>query len=198
MQTTAPQAAGREPGPGVLRHLALPAEVLLIGVMVCVASLPVVTSLAAAGAGAVLLREMAETERTPTVRRFLGLLASSARQPVALLAPLTAVSVAGVDLLALAAGLPGGRVMGLLVALALTVVVLMGIRAAARWRPGQLWRPVLADAARWVVRDWKGSLMLVGVVVVLAVVAFEVPAFTPILPGLLVFAAVAVEGRTAE
>jgi len=66
---------------GLLRHLALPAEVLLIGVLVCAASLPVVTSLAAAGAGSVLLRELVEDDRTPTVRRFLRLLRDAIRQP---------------------------------------------------------------------------------------------------------------------
>ncbi|MFE7077334.1 hypothetical protein ACFU96_45365 [Streptomyces sp. NPDC057620] len=195
MQTTAPRPAGRAPRTGLMRHLELPAEVMFIGVLVIVASLPLVTSLAAAGAGAVLLREMAETERTPTVGRFLRLLAGSVRQPVVLLAPAAALAVAGLDVLALAAGVPGGRPIGLLVALALTFVVLVGIRGAAQWRPGEAWRTTLADAAASVPRDWRGSLMLAGAVVVLAVVAFEAPAFTVILPGFLVMAAVAVEGR---
>lgn len=194
-QTTAPTTAGRKPRTGLMRHLELPAEVLFIGVLVSIASLPLVTSLAAAGAGAVLMREMAETERTPTVRRFFTLLAGSVRQPIVLLAPAAALAVAGMDLLALAAGVPGGRPIGLLIALALTLVVLVGIRSAARWRPGEAWRAALAGAVASVPRDWRGSLMLAGALVVLGVVAFEVPAFTPILPGLLVMAAVAVEGR---
>ncbi|WP_345622348.1 hypothetical protein [Streptomyces ziwulingensis] len=195
MRTTVPRAAGREPRTGLMRHLELPAEVLFIGVLVTVASLPLVTSLAAAGAGAVLLREKAATERTPTVRRFVSLLAASLRQPVALLAPAAAFAVAAADLLALAAGVPGGRPVGLLIALALTLVVLVGLRGAARWRPGVPWRTALVEAAAVVPRDWGGSLMLAGGLVVLAVVAFEVPAFIPVLPGLLVMAAVAVEGR---
>ncbi|MFB4426190.1 hypothetical protein C5F59_034570 [Streptomyces sp. QL37] len=198
MQTTAPRAAGREPRTGLMRHLELPAEVLFIGVLVSIASLPLVTSLAAAGAGATLLREMTETERTPTVRRFVSLLAESFRQPVVLLAPTAAAAVAGMDLLALAAGVPGGRPTAVLTALALTFVALVGIRSAARWRPGTAWRTALAPAADIVARDWRGSLMLVGAVVVLGLVAFEVPAFTLILPGLLVLAAVAVEGRRAK
>ncbi|CAM5278507.1 hypothetical protein [Streptomyces atroolivaceus] len=198
MQTTAPRVAGREPRTGLMRHLELPAEVLFIGVLVSIASLPLVTSLAAAGAGATLLREMTETERTPTVRRFGALLVESLRQPTALLAPTAAVAVAGLDLLALAAGVPGGRVVGVLTALALIFVVLVGLRSAARWRPGTAWRAALSGAAESVARDWKGSLMLVGAVVVLGVVAFEVPAFTVILPGLLVLAAVAVEGRSPK
>ncbi|MFJ8955117.1 hypothetical protein ACIRO1_33975 [Streptomyces sp. NPDC102381] len=199
MQTTAPPAAaGREPRTGLMRRLELPAEVLLIGLLVTIASLPVVTSLAAAGAGAVLLREMTETERTPTVRRFAALLIASLRQPTVLLAPLAAVAVASMDLLALAAGVPGGQAIGLLTGVALVSVVLIGIRSAAQWQPGAAWRATLVSAAESVPRDWRGSLMLVGAVVVLGVVAFEVPAFIPILPGLLVLAAVAVEARRSR
>ncbi|MCX5415961.1 hypothetical protein [Streptomyces sp. NBC_00059] len=198
MQMTAPPAVGREPRAGLMRRLELPAEVLFVGVLVSIASLPLVTSLAAAGAGATLLREMTETERTPTVRRFGALLAESLRQPVVLLAPTAAVAVAGMDLLALAAGVPGGRPIGVLTALALICVVLVGIRSAAQWRPGTVWRAALTGAAESVPRDWMGSLMLVGAVVVLGIVVFEVPAFAPILPGLLVLAAVAVEGRKTK
>ncbi|MYW70388.1 hypothetical protein GTY65_41035 [Streptomyces sp. SID8379] len=195
---TAPPAAGREPRTGLLRYLELPSEVLLIGLLVTIASLPVVTSLAAAGAGATLLREMTETERTPTVRRFVALLGTSLRQPIVLLTPLAVVAVAGTDLLALAAGVPGGRPIGLLTGLALIFVVIIGVRSSAKWRPGATWRATLARAAESVPGDWRGSLMLVGAVVVLGVVVFEVPAFAPILPGLLVLAAVAVEGRRTK
>ncbi|WP_327174509.1 hypothetical protein OG599_03800 [Streptomyces sp. NBC_01335] len=195
MQTTALRATGREPRSGLTRRLELLAEVLFVGVLVSIASVPLVTSLAAAGAGATLLREMAETERTPTVRRFGALIAKSLRQPVVTLAPTAAVTVASLDLLALAAGVPGGRPVGVLTALALGCVGLVGLRGAARWRPASLWRDALGSAAESVPRDWKGSLMLVGAMVVLGVVVFEVPAFAPVLPGLLVLAAVAVEGR---
>ncbi|WP_377267112.1 hypothetical protein [Peterkaempfera sp. SMS 1(5)a] len=188
----------RRPGDLLLRQFTLVAEVLLIGVLVCVAALPVVTSLAAAGAGSVLLRELVETERTPTVRRFLTLLAASLRQPLVVLAPLLAAAVAGLDALALAAGLPGGAVLGPAVAAALALVLLLAVRGSARWRPGSAWRPVLAGTAPVVLRDWRGSLLLAGALVVLAVVALQVPAFLVVLPGLLVMAAVAVERREAR
>jgi hypothetical protein len=194
---TAPDDA-RPPGAGALRHLALPAEVLLIGVLVCVASLPVVTALAAAGAGSVLLRELVEDERTPTVRRFLVLVASALRQPLVPLAPVAVLAVAGLDALALAGGLPGAGTMGPLVATALALVVLVAVRGAARWRPGLAWRRVLTEAAGALPRDWRGSLLLTGALVVVAVVAVQVPAFTVVLPGLLTMAAVAVERRATE
>ncbi|WP_255948724.1 hypothetical protein [Streptomyces odontomachi] len=190
------EAAPDPSSEGLLRHLRLPAEVLLVGVLVCVAALPVVTSLAAAGAGAVLLRELVADDRTPTVRRFLHLVGGALRQPVALLAPFAVAAVAALDTLALLAGLPGGTVTGPPLALALVAVLLTGVRAAARWRPGDSWRTVLAEAAPLVLRDWPGSLMLVGALVVLGVVAAHAPAFVMVLPGLLVMAGVAVERRT--
>ena len=90
--------------PPFARQLALFAEVLLVGVLVCVASLPVVTALGAAGAGSVLLRELVEDERDPSVRRFAALLVLALRQPVVVLAPAAAVAVVGLDMLALLAG----------------------------------------------------------------------------------------------
>ncbi|MEU4746761.1 hypothetical protein AB0G02_40775, partial [Actinosynnema sp. NPDC023658] len=61
------------------RPLALLAEVLLIGVLVSAAALPVLTALPAAAAGAVLLRDLVEDGRTPTARRFVVLLARAVR-----------------------------------------------------------------------------------------------------------------------
>ncbi|GHF58407.1 hypothetical protein [Streptomyces thermodiastaticus] len=185
----------RASGAGALHRLDLPADVLLIGVLVCVASLPVVTALAAAGAGAVLLRERVEDERTPSVRRFLAVLAAAVRQPSALLAPVVVLAVVGLDVLALAAGPPGAGVMGPLVAAALALVVLAALRGAARWRPGLPWRQALGEAAAGLPRDWRGTLLLAGALVVVAVIALQVPGFIPVLPGLLTMAAVAVERR---
>lgn len=185
--------AGR--GGTLLERMTLPAEVLFIGVLVCVAALPVVTSLAAAGAGSALLRELVEDERTPTVRRFLRLTRPALRQPAAVLAPLAACAVAALDTLALTAGLPGGGVLGPVVGLALAALLVTGVRAAARWQPGGEWRTTLAEAGPAAARDWRGSVLLAGGLIVLGVVAVRVPAFVVILPGLLVMAAVAVERR---
>ena len=195
MATTSHGGDGAGAHDGLMGRLALPAEVLLIGVLVCLASLPVATSLAAAGAGSTLLRELVADERTPTVRRFAALTRASLRQPAALAAPLAALAVGVLDALALMAGLPGGRVLGPVVGAALAALLVTGLRAAACWRPGGSWRTALAEAAPRAAADWPGSLLLVGALVVVGVVAVRVPAFTVVLPGLLVMAAVAVERR---
>jgi hypothetical protein len=194
MATTSHGGGGGAPD-GLMSRLVLPAEVLFIGVLVCLASLPVVTSLAAAGAGSTLLRELVAEERTPTVRRFARLTGESLRQPAALAAPLAALAVGVLDALALMAGLPGGRVLGPAVGAGLAGLLVTGLRAAACRRPGGSWRTALAEAAPRAAADWPGSLLLVGALVVVGVVAVRVPAFTVVLPGLLVMAAVAVEHR---
>ncbi|HJP74113.1 MAG TPA: hypothetical protein VJ914_07590 [Pseudonocardiaceae bacterium] len=177
------------------RGIALFGEVLLVGVLVGVASLPVVTTLAAAGAGAVLVDELVHDQRTPTLRRFLALLAVSLREPVVWMAPALLLAVGGLDALALAAGLPGGRLVGPVVLALLVFGLLCGIRGAARWRPDQSWRAALGAAPLVVLRDWKGSGLLLGGLVVLGAVVAGLPAFWLVVPGLLTLAAVAVEQR---
>ena len=163
--------------------------------LVGVASLPVVTALAAAGAGAVLVDELASGERTPTVRRFRILFAVSLREPVVWLARILLLAIGGLDALALAAGLPGGRVLGPVLLVLLVFGLLCGIRGAARWRPDQSWRATLRLAPRIVLRDWVGSALVLGALVVLGLIVAGSPAFWLVAPGLLTLAAVAVQQR---
>jgi hypothetical protein len=177
------------------RSLALLAEVLFVGLLVCVASVFVVTALAAAAAGSVLLTEVAADDRTPTVRRFGRLFRAALAHPVAVLAPAGLLAVGGVDVVAVLGGLPGGRAFGAVLGLVLAALLAAGLRGAAAWRPGRHWPEVLAAAGRATVRDWRGSLRLVVAIVVVAVVAGQAPAFVVVAPGLLVLAAVAVGVR---
>jgi hypothetical protein len=170
------------------RSLGLFAEVALIGVLVCVASAPLVTSLGAVAAGSVLLGELLDG-RTPTVGRFLWLLGRALRDPVALLVPAVLLAVGAVDVVALLGGVPGGPLIGLAL-LAVSVVV---VRAAARWAPGVRWAALLGDPLP--LRDWRGSALVAVAVVVLVVVVVQAPAFVVLAPGLLVLAAGAVARR---
>lgn len=174
------------------RTLSLAAEVLLVGVLVCLAALPVVTSLAAAGAGAVVLRELVREGRTPTVRRFAAVLGVALRDPVVVVIPVVVLAVGVLDVLALLGGLPGGRVVGPVIGSALAGVVVVVLRAAARWRPGDRWAGLVAAMPR---PDPVGNLAVLAALVVAVVVGVQAPAFVVVLPGLLVFAAVAVEDR---
>lgn len=171
------------------RPLGLFAEIALIGVLVCVASAPLVTSLGAVAAGSVLLGELLEEGRTPTVGRFVSLLGRALRDPVALLVPAVLLAVGAMDVVALLAGVPGGPLIGLAL-LAVSVVV---VRGAARWMPGASWAGLLADPLP--LRDWRGSALVAAALVVLAIVVVQAPAFVVLAPGLLVLATAAVARR---
>ncbi|MBE8522714.1 hypothetical protein ILP97_35375 [Amycolatopsis sp. H6(2020)] len=177
------------------RSLTLLAEVLFVGLLVCVVSVFVVTALAAAAAGSVLVTELAADARTPTVRRFARLFRAAVAHPVAVLAPAGLLAVGAVDVVAVLGGLPGGRVFGVVLGLVLAALLAAGLRGAAAWRPGRRWPEVLTVAGRETVSDWRGSLGLVVAIVVVAVVVGQAPAFVVVAPGLLVLAAVAVGFR---
>jgi hypothetical protein len=178
--------------------LALLAEVLFVGVLVCAASVFVVTSLAAAAAGSALLAEVSADGRTPTVRAFLRLFAAALRHPVAVLAPAGLLGIGAVDAVAVLGGLPGGRVFGAVLGVVLATLLAAGLRAAAGWRPDRNWPDVLAEAGRETVADWRGSTGLVVAIVVVAVVVTRAPAFGVVAPGLLVLAAVAIRARESR
>jgi hypothetical protein len=173
------------------RSLGLFAEVGLIGVLVCVASVPVVTSLGAVAAGSVLLGDLLDTGRTPTVGRFVSLLGRSLRDPVTLLVPAVLLAVVVVDVVALLGGIPFGPVIGLAL-LAVSVAVLRG---AARWVPGASWARLLADPLP--LRDWRGSVLVAMALVVLVVIVVRAPAFVVLAPGLLLLAMAAAARRRA-
>jgi hypothetical protein len=174
-----------------VRSLSLAAEVLLVGVLVCLTALPVLTSLAAATAGAVLVRDLVREGRTPTVRRYFALLGEGMRDPVAVVAPLVFLAVAVLDVIALLGGLPGGRVIGPIIGFLLAGILVVLLRTAARWRTGDRWAAMLAVPKV----DLPGDLALLGAVVVAVLVVAQAPAFVVVIPGLLVFAAVALEHR---
>ncbi|HEY7046590.1 MAG TPA: hypothetical protein VH373_05175 [Jatrophihabitantaceae bacterium] len=181
----------------VVRGWQLLAEVLFVGVLVCVACLPVVTVLAAGGAGSVLLRELVEDDRTPRVRRFVALMRIALREPLAVVAPVAVLGVGALDLLAILGGLPGAALLGPAIAIGLALLVICGLRAAARWRPDEPWRSVFAEAVTTMRRDWAGTVLLAGALLVVGIVTAAMPAFAVAALGFLVMAAVAVERRLA-
>lgn len=182
--------------------LALLAEILLVGVMTALAALGVVTAFGAFAAGCASLREYLEQDTAPSPRRYLSLLRAASRGAIALLALPVLGLVVAADLLAWRAGMPGGPILGpsaLVVSLAAAVV---GLRATASWKPNldstgqQQWSALLTRAAAETVADWPGSLLITGALAACAVLAFEIPMLTPVLPGMLALAAVVVRGRT--
>jgi len=115
--------------------------------------------------------------------------------PLGLLVPPIVVVVVMLDVAAIEAGLPGSVVFGPLVAVAGVVLAVLGLRVAARWRPGSRWPSLARVAWRDMTGDARGSLLL-GLAVVSAVgVAMLVPVTLFLLGGVLALAAVAVGSR---
>lgn len=178
-------------------RLATAAETFLVGVLVCMASVPLVTALAAAGAGAAVLEELADSGTPVRVRRFASLLRAALADPVVWAVP-PALTVVGVlDVLAVAGGLPGRAVVGpalLFVGGAALVVCAAG---AAHWRPGVPWIRALRTGAESAVADPFGSVLVLLSVALAALLVSAEPAFAVIAPGLVLLAAVVVRRRKA-
>jgi hypothetical protein len=171
------------------------AECLLTGVWIAVASLGVVTYPAAFAAGARHLRR-----RTSHVgggwREFVADFRAAVRGGWLVgFAGWGAGAAVWVDVQAVRAGLPGGPLVGAVGVFALLGIVVAGMRAAAVWAPGDIWRALLAEAGRRTVLDPAGSFLLVGGLVLVGCSALLIaPLAVPVL-GAVAAAAVAVEER---
>lgn len=178
-------------------RLTVVAETLLVGVLVCVASLPVVTVLAASGAGAAVLEDFAESGTPVSVRRFLRLLRTALADPVVWAVPPVLAVVGLLDALAVAGGLPGRAVIGPVLVFAGVAALVVCVAGAVRWRPGTGWAHALAEGARACAGDPAGDLLIAGALAVAVLVASAEPAFLVIAPGLVLVAGVAVRRRRA-
>ncbi|HZP50408.1 hypothetical protein [Actinocrinis sp.] len=186
------------------RGFTLLAEVLLIGVMTTIAALGIVTAFGALAAGCASLREYLERDVAPSPRRYLSLLRAASRGAIPLLALPVLLAVVALDLLAWRAGMPGGRVLGPAALAVSALAVVIGLRAAASWSPEPddvrqpvRWSTLLSGAGSEAASDWRGSLLIVAALAVCATLALEIPVLALTVPGLLVFAAVAVRARAA-
>ncbi|MFJ5223012.1 hypothetical protein [Streptomyces sp. NPDC088400] len=178
-----------------MRRFAVFAECLLTGVWIAVASLPLLTLPAAFAAGAAHLRRVLAHE-VSTWREFTADLWAAARRGwLVALAGWASAWLLWADLAIVRAGLPGGPFAGTVGVLAMLGLLVAGLRATARWCPGDSWRVLLAGAARRTLRDPAGSLSLVcGIAVVAASAWFAAPLAAPAL-GVVTAGALAVERR---
>lgn len=173
------------------------AECLLTGVWIALAALPLVTLPAAFAAGSRhLSRHLAH--ETSGWREFTADLRAAVRRGWLVgLAGWAALALLLADIAFVRAGLPGGAFVGAVGVVAFFVLVVAGLRAAARWSPGSSWRALLTGAVRRTLRDPAGSLVIVcGFAVVAASAWFALPLAAPAL-GMVAAAALAVERRGA-
>jgi hypothetical protein len=180
-------------------RLALFADTLYAGVLLTVAALPVLTAYVAVVAAAGLLRERAREDAPVTVPRFATRMGAVIRHhPGVLVVPPLVGTVLALNGVALAAGVPGGRPLAVVVAAVAAAVVVLALRAAVAWEPTRTWRATLTAAGGAALADVGGSALLLGAVAAAVVISWTWLALTPLTAGLVVFATVAVSERGAS
>lgn len=189
---TASQASGIPGG-----RFALFADCLLLGCFTAVAALPVVTAYPALVAACAVLRERVVDDRSVGPRRYAERLCQVVRSgPSGLLVPPLLAGALVLDALAVAAGVPGSGPLTVLLAAAASVAAVLGLRIAARWRPGARWPRLARGAALAAARDVPGCLLLWLATAAGTAIALAVPITVLLVAGPVALAAVAVEART--
>jgi len=182
--------------PGAKSAFGLLGEVLLIGILMAIVSLPVITIPAALAAGVRHLRRYLRAEDSGLewfwrdVRAsLLGGVGIGAASVV-----LAAVLALDIDL-AGSGVLPGGPIVGVVGWLGLAALVLALFTAAGRWSPRVGWLGAFRGVPRAVREDPAGAAYLVATGVFAAVVTWQlVPLVIPAL-GCIALAVVAVPER---
>lgn len=205
------EAAGGTPGPGVRfadrrrrepgelfgTRFVLFADMLAVGLITAVACLPVITAPAAFAAACAVLRESIRAEQPATLGRYVAELRAHGvlRSLTAGAFVLGAGALILLDLLLARAGLPGARMVSLVVAAAAVLALVVGLRAATDPRAAQGWWGAVRAAAARSAADLPGCALVMTAVLLSATLAWMLPLLLPLTPGALAFAVTAVELR---
>ena len=177
-------------------RFALFADCLLVGVFTAVAAAPLFTAYPALVTACAMVRERLTDDRSvgPVVfaRQFAAVLRSG---PSSVVVPGLLVTVLTLDAIAVASGVPGGAALGVMLALCASAGAVLGLRAAARWRPGRRWSAVVRSAAQSLVRDPRGNGLLWAAAASAVAIAVAVPITVLLVAGPLALAAVAVDAK---
>ncbi len=192
------RSAPRGPLAGGTTRLQLFGEVLLVGVVVAVLSIPLVTVVPAVAAGVLHLRRhlSGEPDSLRDLLRGVGPALRDLWLPGVALPVLLAVL--GYNVWVSSTGLlPGGSLVGWVSAVVGVGLVVAALRTAGTWSPGRGGVPAVRDAARRAVDDPAGSALLVVAVGLCGVLVWMLVALLLVVGGLLVMAVLAVEHRWA-
>ena len=178
-------------------RFALFGEVLLVGAVMLVLSAPVVTAVPALAVGVRHLRRFLAGEGD-SAGRLVSDIVPALRDlwPLGLLAP-ASLMLLGYNLWFAGTGLSSaGQLVGWVSAAVAAALVVVVLRAAGTWVPGQkpVWRPLRA-AARRARLDLGGSVLLLAAVVMCGVLVWMLTPLVLIVGGLLALAMLAVENR---
>ncbi|GAA2026974.1 hypothetical protein WDZ16_05855 [Pseudokineococcus marinus] len=191
-RSTAPDAPR-----GVGPSLALLGEVVVVGVVVALAVVPLVTALPALAAGALHLRAHVRGE-ADGLRALAGRLRAAGRRPWGaslIVGGLVLVLLVDLSVVLLSPSRPPAPALAALAAGAAVLVVLL--RAAATWSPGEAWGPLVRRAADRSLDDLAGSLLVLLSLGLAALLVWMLLPLALVVGGLVVLAAVAVEMRPA-
>lgn len=182
--------------PGATAKFALFGEVLQVGLLVTLVSLPLVTLPAALAAGIRHLRRYVHAEGSPLAAFWAdlrrALLGGSLVGLVAVV--LTGILVLDIDL-ARSGALPGGPAVEVVGWVGLALVGVAVLAAAGRWDPVSGWRAAVRSVPRTVATDVPGALYLAATAGFVVVVAWVlVPLVVPAL-GCAALAVVAIPER---
>lgn len=180
-------------------RFALFGEVLLVGAIVLVLSLPVVTAVPVLAVGVRHLRRFLVGE-TDSLRSLLRDLPPAMRDlwPLGPLTPVALVLLAYNVWFARTGLQPGGQAVGVVNVVLAAGVVVVALRVAGAWIPGQHWWRSVRVAARCARLDLTGSVLLVAAVVMCGVLVWMLTPLMLIVGGLLALAVLAVEQRSGQ
>ncbi len=191
-------SAPRGPLVGGTTRFALFGEILLVGVVVAVASIPLVTVVPAVAAGVLHLRRHLSGERDGLgdLVRGVGPALRDLWLPGVALPVL--LGMLGYNVWVSSSGLlPGGSLVGWVSAVVGVGTVAVALRTAGTWSPGNGGLAAVGAAARRTVDDPAGSVLLVVAVGLCGVLVWMLVALLLVVGGLLALAALAVEHRWA-
>lgn len=182
--------------PGARGAFALLGEVLLVGILVAVVSIPVITLPAGLAAGARHLRRYLKAEDSGLEWFWRDVRAALVGGIGVGAASLAVAVVLALDVdLASTGVLPGGPVVAIVGWAGLAVLSLVLLTAAGRWTPGRGWLGALKEVPGAVRQDLAGAAYLVAAAVFAGVVTWQLlPLVIPAL-GCVALAIVAVPER---
>ena len=176
--------------PGARQRFALFGEVLWVGALMALVSIPIVTWPAPVAAGSAHLRRFVHAEATPASAFFADVRAALPGGLVVGAATTALAALAGVELALLAGGVVPGALAAALVAGAAASLI-----AASLWSPADRWLALVRIAPRIARADVSGTAYVIVAVGLAGVVTWQfLPLVIPAL-GLVAFALVAIAER---
>lgn len=173
------------------------AQMLLVGLLVCALSLPLVTAVPALAAGVGQL-DAHLSARDDSLRGFWNRFVGALRQGGWWVGIATAALLVVIALNASGSfqGLvPGGALIGWASVVVGVGIALVASRAAALWHPGARWTSLLRAGADLAQTDGVGNLFILLGYGVSAVIVWMLPPLIVITPGMVALAIVASERR---